>query len=394
MGAFCLFTRNSWVQGLQRIKTMQFLLLTLAAVAGSAFGTSQIEARDNAVGSTRDSKMLSLFAVVNFPNDQCSTQTSGILGVCYSSSECNDKGGTADGNCAAGFGVCCKFIINGCGGTSSNNCTYLENEGYPTAITTASLTCTYTINAVSDDICQLRLDFDNFVLSVPNTGICSTNGIQMKVNSPTGHDPPTICGTNTGLHMYVETGKSATATTVVFSSGTGTSNRSWRVKVSQIECSNLARPPADCVQYFTGPGGEMRSFGYPGGAMITDVNYMSCIRQERGFCGINYRTNLAITSPDPYLVSDEASSSTGNAVTCPDGRVTIAHVIGTIGSTTATQRKFVNHCGTIFAFVEANTSPGTIYQFRPPFGITTSHRAATSNASSGYSLLYHQTSCL
>lgn len=30
-------------------------------------------------------------------------------GTCYTSTECNSRGGTVDGNCAAGFGVCCTF---------------------------------------------------------------------------------------------------------------------------------------------------------------------------------------------------------------------------------------------------------------------------------------------
>ena len=31
----------------------------------------------------------------------------GKQGICYSSTECSDKGGTAYGNCAVGFGRCC-----------------------------------------------------------------------------------------------------------------------------------------------------------------------------------------------------------------------------------------------------------------------------------------------
>ena len=30
-----------------------------------------------------------------------------LQGVCYTKQECDDKGGTEDGNCAAGFGTCC-----------------------------------------------------------------------------------------------------------------------------------------------------------------------------------------------------------------------------------------------------------------------------------------------
>ena len=54
----------------------------------------------------------SLFSIVQFPNQQCSaassTSSSTTYGVCYTSSECTGKGGAADGNCAAGFGVCCE----------------------------------------------------------------------------------------------------------------------------------------------------------------------------------------------------------------------------------------------------------------------------------------------
>ena len=50
--------------------------------------------------------VLSLFSVVQFKNNEC-TATSGLTGVCYSSTECTDNGGSASGNCASGFGVCC-----------------------------------------------------------------------------------------------------------------------------------------------------------------------------------------------------------------------------------------------------------------------------------------------
>ena len=55
-------------------------------------------------------EQFSLFSVVSFQNDECnSTTTTGTSGTCYTSSECSGRGGTANGNCAAGFGVCCKF---------------------------------------------------------------------------------------------------------------------------------------------------------------------------------------------------------------------------------------------------------------------------------------------
>ena len=61
------------------------------------------------------SEAFSLFSIVQFPNQQCTASSSSTTyGTCYTSSECTSKGGSSDGNCAAGFGVCCKlqFYIN------------------------------------------------------------------------------------------------------------------------------------------------------------------------------------------------------------------------------------------------------------------------------------------
>ena len=54
-------------------------------------------------------KLFSLFSVVAFPNDECTTETNSVRGVCYSDDDCGTKGGTASGTCASGFGVCCLF---------------------------------------------------------------------------------------------------------------------------------------------------------------------------------------------------------------------------------------------------------------------------------------------
>lgn len=55
--------------------------------------------------------VLSLFTIVSFQNDPC-TSGSGNNGTCYSSSDCSNLGGTASGSCASGFGVCCLCKTN------------------------------------------------------------------------------------------------------------------------------------------------------------------------------------------------------------------------------------------------------------------------------------------
>ena len=48
--------------------------------------------------------MFSLFSIVTFPNQGCASQDSSARnGTCYTSSECQNKGGTTSGNCAAGY---------------------------------------------------------------------------------------------------------------------------------------------------------------------------------------------------------------------------------------------------------------------------------------------------
>ena len=51
-----------------------------------------------------------IFSVIQFPNVECTTrEDTSVKGVCMSAEDCGNKGGTDDGNCAAGFGVCCRF---------------------------------------------------------------------------------------------------------------------------------------------------------------------------------------------------------------------------------------------------------------------------------------------
>ncbi|TRY61753.1 hypothetical protein TCAL_11243 [Tigriopus californicus] len=98
--------------------------------------------------------LFSLFNIVSFRNNACtSTGSSNQAGTCLTSSECGSKGGSALGNCASGFGVCCIFTVSGsCGSTQTiaQNCSYIQNSGYPTADTTISETCTYNFNRICD----------------------------------------------------------------------------------------------------------------------------------------------------------------------------------------------------------------------------------------------------
>merc|ERR1712004_708725 len=177
----------------------------------------------------RDKRLFSLFSVVTFPNQQCTgasaTSTKEVYGTCFSTTECTSKGGTADGNCASGFGVCCTFLKSDCGSTVSNNCTYIQNPGYPSAYTTSG-SCQYSVTPMNSDICQLRLDLDAFDLAedATPTGDCIDT---FDVTTGSSRDYYALCGTLTGQHLYLETARKTTnqelTFTVAATSGSATS---------------------------------------------------------------------------------------------------------------------------------------------------------------------------
>merc|ERR1712018_767393 len=167
-------------------------------------------------------KHFSLFSVVTFGNEECTSSSSvaggATAGTCYSSTECSDKNGMSAGNCASGFGVCCVFLNTGAvASTITENRTRIRNGEFPSIATaTTPQSIAYTINKMNADICQIRLDFDNFIIAGPSvttenfvlsTGtrctdslILTTTDVTTWSSMPSG----TICGAMTGEHLYVE----------------------------------------------------------------------------------------------------------------------------------------------------------------------------------------------
>jgi hypothetical protein len=108
----------------------------------------------------RGSRFLSLFTVVRFQNDMCLT-TKHNNGTCYTQQDCLDKGGTPQGMCASGFGVCCYFEYM-CSSHTMQNGTYFVNPATPQSM------CHLMITRMNNDICQIRLELDVFEIAGPN----------------------------------------------------------------------------------------------------------------------------------------------------------------------------------------------------------------------------------
>ena len=78
--------------------------------------------------------------------------------------------------------------------------------------------------------------------------------------------------------VYAEQARSTTSTTLAFTIGSG---GTWKIKVTQIECSNWNRPPPDCEQWITGKSGSVTSYNWAN-VQLRNTDFTHCIRREQG----------------------------------------------------------------------------------------------------------------
>lgn len=348
----------------------------------------------------RQKRLFSVFNIVTFENSQCTAVSDTTMkGSCMSTTDCSSNGGTADGNCASGFGVCCMFIQTACGGTVNHNCTYLRNAEFPSTAP-ASKTCTFTFNRICDDLCQIRLDFDNLVTAQPPTtgtntvGLCTTSGDTLIANSPTGVNPPTVCGALTGQHMYMETGGTGSAGSLALTFGATVTTRTYKIKVSYIECSNRLKAPEGCVQYYTGVSGTFTSFNYPN-QMLGAQQYATCFRQEKGYCTISIAETPGLKTDAFELYSTTADMKGGDAAdvdTCPQTHVRLPVA-------TSISSKSARICGEKFSAIDTAAIASAVVSASRPFAIhtfsdmTLGGNAAATDPFVGYSLNYNMVPC-
>jgi len=338
----------------------------------------------------RNGKVFSLFSVVTFPNNQCTAKssTSSVTqyGTCLSNSECSSSGGSVDGNCASGFGVCCTYLVSDCSSSITKNCTYIQNPSYPSSYTTSGA-CAYNIAPISADICQLRLDLDNFdITETSTTGACVDSFGVTTGSSRTYYD---LCGTLSGQHIYLETARQTTNQVLTFTIATTSTVATWRIKVSQIECYSTSKAPTDCYQYFTGVSGTLTSFNYPT-VVLELMKYTTCVRREAGYCGIQWSqtsfTSASTTvTPDPFELDDTGATALANDI---DAAITDAHIIIPGSANTA-------YTGGALSDDSMNddTSSGAIYSTGVPFTLTYAATGNVGSGDTGYSLQYQQTPC-
>merc|ERR1719336_758133 len=389
----------------------------------------------------REGKVLPVFQVVKFPNDICAGATRN--GTCYTAEERSTKGGTNDGSCAEGFGVCCTFALS-CGGSASENQTYLVQS----SVTSLTSPCTYTICPCSTNICRIRFDFESFTLAgaVAGTtvegavtistlneaiGDCTTDSFSITGGSG-GGGTPVICGSNTGYHMIVDSGPGETACHKANFNvgGSTTTSRSWTVRVTQYACGDYDSSGwPGSLQYYTATASTVQNFAFPPSdttvtasvTHLSDQQYDICIRRASGMCYICYSPTIGTDATDAAILqvsfslslSDVAASKSDVGTTCttdwleiPGGNTAAISAIA-IAAAINTNR----FCGRYFNSVDATITTATVCTRNQPFRIgvnidnTEIHTAATADMAHlgeqsrfpggiiGFKLTYFQVSC-
>nr|CAH0107322.1 unnamed protein product [Daphnia galeata] len=215
------------------------------------------------------------------------TTSSGESGICTLGSVCSLYGGRLSGSCSFGR-VCCINTVATCGGTVTLNNTYWQS---PSTGVSASSTCALKIHTDATiaeqsrkPICQIRLDFITFATAQPTAGTCTDT---FTVSGATTV-APTICGDNSGQHMYLDVPSSDISPNEVqlkFTFSSAVATRFWNVKIETLPCGATYLAPADCLQYFSAASGRVKSFNWQDVAgtatrQLNNQNYNICLRKE------------------------------------------------------------------------------------------------------------------
>ena len=122
---------------------------------------------------------------------------------------------------------------------------------------------------------------------------------------------------------------------------------SQRVSVSSDGNNVLYRAPPDCVQYYSGSTqGYIQSYGFGSGQLLSAQNYKACIRQEEGYCGVDWHPSSR-TNPSSFsMLSGDATGLLGvNAIgDCLDSFINIPDAM-----THVSNNKYTELCGEAWA---------------------------------------------
>jgi len=275
------------------------------------------------LGSQSKGRFFSLFNIVKFDNAPCTPEdgTDEPQGVCYSEDDCNNRNSKYGGNCAAGFGKCCIVKEWEDGKRVNEPISYFQNEDFPSSTKPEADTRVFTVSVTDPDVCQVRIDFDEFDLARPTEfGACDEQSIVID-------DSIAFCGDNKDQNYVVHIDK-PTSFNIIMNVATDASTYSYKhnLRVTQVDCTSKnqymedIRAPKGCDQYFNETSGTIKSYNYDGVNMYAEnQDYSICIKKSENSCGIKY-TSCIDTNTCPKTSIGQGGGR--GLPTCDDGTIT------------------------------------------------------------------------
>jgi len=330
---------------------------------------------------------ISLFSVVQFPNDPCQGSST-KNGTCYTAEECDQRGGVAAGTCADGYGVCCTISLD-CGAASAENLTYLVMS----STSTPPNKCEYRICKATDRICRIRFDLQLFTLAPPAVEASTNDGLyggsigdcvtDIFTVSGSYSGSPAICGKNAGQHIYADINNDCVRAAFLFGVSSSVS-RQYSIKVSQYVCNDEIGGPIGCLQYFTATSGTVASFNFPIGTSsiasattithLSNQNYDICFRRADDNCRLCFTPSIA-TDPASYGLGEAADTNNRGTVSTSciaDYLIIPQSDVSTISNDPIHNSAIANIdriCGRKFNTITTESSHKTICTARRPFSI-------------------------
>ncbi|XP_057368628.1 uncharacterized protein LOC130689709 [Daphnia carinata] len=147
------------------------------------------------------------------------------------------------------------------------NATWQSPDSFDPEQTSNACVLSIQLNSAEDTdvqgetICQIRLDFREFSIAQPNRqSKCATDSFRV-FNAE--NKVPTLCGENSGQHLYVTPRSGTNGVQLGFKFGPSPISRLWKIDIILIPCcANHMLPPNDCLQYFNDFGGIVKSFNW------------------------------------------------------------------------------------------------------------------------------------
>ncbi|XP_076229153.1 uncharacterized protein LOC116428623 isoform X2 [Nomia melanderi] len=241
------------------------------------------------------SRVLNFFPIP--VEEECLSQDKRRRGVCMNTYECRIQRGKSHGPCALGFGVCCIFTAS-CAEEVQNNLTYVISPGFPNLIDWP-MNCSVVVRKIDRQ-------------GQPNarTGVCDEDIMEIR----NGRSVFQMCGWNSGQHLYVDVDADDEPLTLDIKLPNRLQSRMWEIRIVQLAFEQ--RAPTGCLQYFQGNNGTLKTLNYlSNGRFLADQDYLLCIRQEKGMCGISYTpcTSDSFRIGPPRMQIIDSNNTNANA---------------------------------------------------------------------------------